>query len=60
MYTILQDGVYILTITIRPVFSKIDQSEFTANLEVSMRGPHGYLSAINWPLLHVIYFSHII
>jgi len=50
--------MYLLTITIKPdsndlVKHENDENKFTANLEVSMRGPHGYLSATNWPLLHV-------
>lgn len=64
MYTVLRDGVYLLTVTIKPDISnyfelKNGEDKFTANLEVSMRGPHGYLSATNWPLLHVFYFNHM-
>ncbi|VVC27947.1 Hypothetical protein CINCED_3A014724 [Cinara cedri] len=57
VYTVLRDGVYLLTITIKPNIRNlpgfgIDDNKFSGNLEVSMRGPHGYLSATNRPLLH--------
>lgn len=57
VYTILRDGMYLLTITIKPDSNNLvehenDENKFTANLKVSMRGPHGFLSATNWPLLH--------
>lgn len=57
--------MYLLTITIENIFSEdltesnYDQNEFTVHLDVSMRGPHGFLSAANWPLLHVVYFNHV-
>lgn len=54
--------MYLLTITVKPinVFPEPnDQNKFTTYLEVSMRGPHGFLSATNWPLLHVIYFIDV-
>lgn len=60
VYTVLRDGVYLLTLTIQPEIINPQQfdneNQFNGNLEVSMQGPHGYLSATNWPLLHVIYF----
>lgn len=55
--------MYLLTITIKPIVSSFESinnpSQFTADLEVSMQGPHGFLSATNWPLLHVIYLNCI-
>lgn len=54
--------MYILTITIKqnsrnsPGYDMYD-NKFDGKLEVSMRGPHGYLSATNWPLLHVIIYN---
>lgn len=55
--------MYILTIRILPIFENSlessDLNKFTAILEVSMRGPHGFLSASNWPLFPVIYFNCI-
>jgi len=52
--------MYLLTITIKPDSNNLvehenDEKKFTANLKVSMQGPHGFLSATNWPLLHVVY-----
>jgi len=53
VYTVLTDGVYLLTVTIRQDTRYVQKdNKFTANLEISMKGPHGYLSATNWPLLH--------
>lgn len=65
VYTVLRDGVYILTITVTPMSTSPfkfnnDNNKFFANIEVSMRGPHGFLSAENWPLLHVTYFNLVI
>lgn len=63
VYTILENGMYLLTVTVKPIniFSepKDNQNKFTTYLEVSMQGPHGFLSATNWPLLHVIYFINV-
>jgi len=52
--------VYLLTATVKQDtrYVKLDD-EFTANLEILMKGPHGYLSATNWPLLHVINFNKL-
>lgn len=56
--------MYLLTVTIKPVGNYLESNnypnQFTANLDVSMRGPHGFLSATNWPLLHVINFNNVI
>ncbi|XP_060840967.1 transmembrane protein 87A isoform X1 [Rhopalosiphum padi] len=53
VYTVLTDGVYLLTVTIKQDTRYVQKdNKFTANLEISMKGPHGYLSATNWPLLH--------
>lgn len=54
--------MYLLSVTIQPDTNnqegfKNDLNKFSANLEVSMRGPHGFLSATNWPLLPVICFD---
>lgn len=65
VYTVLQEGAYLLSVSVKPRprdYSEPndDQSKFFANLKVSMRGPHGFLSATNWPLLHVTCFYHLI
>lgn len=53
VYTVLTDGVYLLTATVKQDDRYVQKdNKFTANLEISMKGPHGYLSATNWPLLH--------
>lgn len=52
--------MYLLTVTIKQDTRYVKKdSKFTANLEISMKGPHGYLSATNWPLLHVINFNQV-
>lgn len=51
--------MYLLTATVKQArYVKFDE-DFTANIEISMKGPHGYLSATNWPLLHVINFNKL-
>ncbi|XP_050428607.1 transmembrane protein 87B [Adelges cooleyi] len=55
VYTITKEGMYLLTVTVTlqvPDNDRdIDISKFTYGLNVYMRGPQGYLSATNWPLL---------
>ncbi|XP_025412402.1 transmembrane protein 87A [Sipha flava] len=61
VFTILKDGVYFLTVTITPIANDVpefdnDENKFIGTLEVIMKGPHGFLSAANWPLLHFYEF----
>lgn len=63
MYTVQRDGIYLLTLNIKNVTpnGRINKNEdkFFANVEVAMKSPYGYLSATNWPLLHVTYFKFL-
>lgn len=64
VYTVLQEGAYLLSVSVKQSSRDYsepndDQSKFFATLKVSMRGPYGFLSATNWPLLHVICFNKI-
>lgn len=57
--------MYFLTVTITPIANDVpefdnDENKFIGNLEVIMKGPHGFLSAANWPLLHVINFIYLL
>lgn len=50
--------MYLLTATVKQDTRYVNfDDEFSANIEISMKGPHGYLSATNWPLLHVNNFN---
>ncbi|XP_050532146.1 transmembrane protein 87B [Daktulosphaira vitifoliae] len=56
VYTVPKDGMYLLTVTVTTKNSQMPSSDtilenFTANLQITMCGPQGYLSASNWPLL---------
>uniref|UniRef100_A0A1L8DK40 Putative lung seven transmembrane receptor n=3 Tax=Nyssomyia neivai TaxID=330878 RepID=A0A1L8DK40_9DIPT len=45
LFTITKDGVYFFTLRIESI------QEFNASVLVEIKGPHGYLSAFDWPLL---------
>lgn len=45
--TITKDGLYIFILRIE------SDDGYLANVHVEMKGPHGYLSAVDWPLLPV-------
>ncbi|OXA42720.1 Transmembrane protein 87A [Folsomia candida] len=47
VFTIPKDGVYLFIVKFEPEGS----SEFHAEVEVQIKGPHGYLSATEYPLL---------
>lgn len=49
LVTVDQDGVYLLVIYITATGA--EEGNFTAILDISLKGPHGYLSAVDWPLL---------
>lgn len=52
--------MYLLTATVKQDNKYVQSDDkFTANIEISMKGPHGYLSATNWPLLHVINLNNV-
>lgn len=52
--------MYLLTATVKQDTRYVKKDDkFTANIEILMKGPHGYLSATNWPLLHVINFNKV-
>ncbi|KAL5009234.1 hypothetical protein ScPMuIL_014815 [Solemya velum] len=42
-----RDGYFIFVLSIQSA----DEKDYTANVTVRMIGPHGYISAVDWPLL---------
>lgn len=44
----MQDGFYRLILRIKSI-----KNAFNATVHIEMKGPHGYLSAVEWPLLPV-------
>ncbi|XP_037960392.1 transmembrane protein 87A [Teleopsis dalmanni] len=46
--TVSRDGIYDFALTIKPMKDNI---AFTASVDIEMLGPHGYISASDWPLL---------
>ena len=47
-YTTQHDGDYILVVHIEPDHA---DTIFEADISIEMRGYHGYLSVVDWPLL---------
>lgn len=47
VFSVTKDGFYTLLLDIR------GKDEFHAAVTIEMQGTHGYLSAVDWPLLPV-------
>lgn len=45
IFTVTKEGLYIFILKI------FHEGDFVANVHVEMKGDHGYLSAVDWPLL---------
>ncbi|XP_013888749.1 transmembrane protein 87A [Austrofundulus limnaeus] len=46
-----EDGPYIFILRVQDVSVNPPKQDWTLQLEVSMEGPHGYISATEWPLM---------
>lgn len=51
MFYIPVDGVYQLTLGVTPVHPS--STSYNVSITITLKGDHGYLSAMDWPLLPV-------